>query len=295
MSLLCLLTPFVSPIEPETVEKEPKKETEKPKQVEETEKEEDEKGKRGQKEKGVRYLFSNQKSCYCPVMARIPRNPADNTVYHILNRANGRETIFKKEKDYETFLDLLLEAKERYPMRILSFCIMPNHWHFVLYPEKSEDLPRFMRFLTHTHTQRYHAHYKTIGYGHLYQGRYKSFPVERDDHFLQLCRYIERNPLRAGLVGKADSWKWSSLFIRRERNSKWKLILSKWPVERTAQYLSWVNTLQKEEEEKLEVIRYSIKKGKPFGSDSWVQRTAKEFNLLTTLRGRGRPRKEKGT
>ena len=170
-------------------------------------------------------------------MARIPRNVVSDVVYHILNRANGREQIFQKEKDYEAFIKILIEAKEKYPMRILSFCIMPNHWHLVLYPKKGEDLSNFMRWITHTHTQRYHSRYKTIGYGHIYQGRYKSFPIEKDNHFLQVCRYIERNPLRAKLVKKAQNWKWSSLWIRENGTKKQKLLLSEWPVEKPFAYL----------------------------------------------------------
>jgi putative transposase len=212
-------------------------------------------------------------------------------VYHVLNRANGREKIFKKPKDYQSFEKIIIEAKEKYPMRILSFCLMPNHWHFVLFPEEGEDLPRFMRWITHTHTQRYHAHYKSIGYGHVYQGRYKSFPVEKDSYFLQLCRYIERNPLRAGLVEKAQDWKWSSLWIRKNGNTKQKNLLSDWPTPAPDNYLKWVNTTQKDEKKKIEKIRLCVKRGRPFGEEKWVNETAENLGLLSTLRSRGRPRK----
>ena len=224
-------------------------------------------------------------------MARIPRSAVGDMVYHVLNRANGREKIFQKEKDYEAFEKILFEAKEKYPMRILSYCIMPNHWHLVLYPENGEDLSRFMRWITHTHTQRYHTHYKSIGYGHVYQGRFKSFPVDKDEYFIQLCRYIERNPLRAGLLKKAQDWRWSSLWIRESGTEKQKIQLSDWPVEKPIEYLHWLNTLQADEEEKLEKIRYSIKKGKPFGSDGWVQKIAEKLGLVSTLKQRGRPKK----
>jgi len=224
-------------------------------------------------------------------MARIPRNAVGDMVYHVINRANGREKIFQKEKDYELFEKILLEAKEKYPMRILSFCVMPNHWHFILYPKNAEDLSIFMRWITHTHTQRYHVQHRSIGYGHVYQGRFKSFPVEKDQYFMQLCRYVERNPLRAGLVEKAQDWRWSSLWIRENGTKKQKEILSPWPVEKPTAYLSWVNSLQRDEEEKNEKIRYSIKKGRPFGDDSWISRIAGMLGLSSTLRQRGRPKK----
>ena len=177
-------------------------------------------------------------------------------------------------------------------MRILSFCIMPNHWHFVLYPKNGEDLSNFMRWVTHTHTQRYHAHYKSIGYGHVYQGRYKAFPIEKDNHFLQVCRYIERNPLRANLVKKAQDWKWSSLCIRQQGMGKQKTLLSPWPVEIPLGYLEWVNSLDKDEEDKLEKIRYAIKRGCPYGKENWIKKTAEKLNLISTLIPRGRPRKD---
>lgn len=81
------------------------------------------------------------------------------------------------------FLDTLKEALELAPMRILSYCLMPNHWHLVLYPKSDGDISRFLHCVTLTHTQRYHAKTKTIGYGHIYQGRYKSIPVEQDRYF----------------------------------------------------------------------------------------------------------------
>src|SRR5258707_5271366 len=91
---------------------------------------------------------------------------------------------------------------------------MPNHWHLVVRPQHDGDLSRFVGWVTLTHTQRWHARQHTVGSGHAYQGRFKSFPVEADDHFLTLCRYVERNALRAALVVRAEEWRWSSLAQR---------------------------------------------------------------------------------
>lgn len=174
-------------------------------------------------------------------------------------------------------------------MRILSFSLMPNHWHFVLFPKKADDLSQFMRWITHTHTQRWHAHYHSIGSGHVYQGRYKSFPIAKDDHFLQVCRYVERNALRAGLVCQAEAWRWSSLWIRKFGTQEQQKILSSWPVDRPDNYLAWVNQLQKDEMEKIDCIRTSIQRGRPYGKEHWIKRTAKKLNLTSTLIPRGRP------
>lgn len=225
-------------------------------------------------------------------MARTNRVAVDGMIYHILNRANGREKIFNKDEDFFAFEKILFQAKEKYPsIDILSFCIMPNHWHFAISPRRGEDLSMFMRWLTHTHTQRYNSHYNLIGRGHVYQGRFKSFPVSNDDYFLKLSRYIERNPLRAKLVIRAEDWRWSSLWIREKGTKEQKQLLSKWPLEYDENYLEWVNQKQKNEDEELENIRLSIQRGRPFGLMDWVKSVSKRLNLSSTLRPKGRPKK----
>jgi putative transposase len=226
-------------------------------------------------------------------MGRAPRAPVGNMVYHVLNRANGRMKIFRKSKDYEAFEDILVEAKTKQRMRILSYCLMPNHWHLVLHPYEDGDLSTFMRWITLTHTQRWHTHYKSIGYGHLYQGRYKSFPVQKDEHFLQVVRYVERNAKRAAIVEKAEAWRWSSLHRREFGNYEKKKLLSRWPVQPDKEYLQWINIPQPKEE--IEVIRYAIKRGRPYGKDDWVSKTVTVLGLETTMRQRGGYRRNEGT
>lgn len=221
-------------------------------------------------------------------MPRIPRVDIGDIVYHAINRSNARVQIFNNDRDYQLFESVLVEAKERSDMRILAYCLMPNHWHLVLYPRKDGDLQAFMAWLTMTHTQRWHAKHGTIGSGHLYQGRYKSFLVQTNEYFLQLCRYVERNPLRARLVKKAEEWKWSSL-ARRERGSdEQKKLLSAWPEDIPEGYVKWVN--MRESDEELAKIRYSVNKGTPYGSELWTARMVKKFDLFPTLRSPGRPK-----
>jgi len=150
-------------------------------------------------------------------MPRRLRVATGGFVYHALNRAVGRATLFDKEGDYAAFIKVLRQAKEWQAMRLLGYCLMPNHWHLVLWPRREGELTAFVRWLTHTHTMRWHAHYHTQGTGHLYQGRFKSFPVETDDHLYTVLRYVERNPLRAGLVRKATNWRWSPAFAPSRR------------------------------------------------------------------------------
>ena len=222
-------------------------------------------------------------------MGRPLRAAAGGIIYHVLNRANARSRIFEKPGDFEGFERVLGEAHERIPARILAYCLMPNHWHLVLWPSRDGDLTRFVAWVTLTHTQRWHAHRQSAGAGHLYQGRYKSFPVQSDEHFLTVCRYVERNPLRAGLVARAEDWRWSSLWRQAKGRLSIPPWLAPWPAERRRNWLSWVNEPQSASE--LESLRRSVQRGQPYGSSVWVQETAEMMRLSSTLRAPGRPAK----
>jgi REP-associated tyrosine transposase len=227
-------------------------------------------------------------------MGRPLRAATGGLVYHVLNRANARLPIFEKPADFEAFERVLIEAHQRVPMRILSYCVMPNHWHFVLWPREDRDLSDFVGWLTLTHTQRWHANRASAGSGHLYQGRFKSFPVQTDEHFLTLCRYVERNARRANLTDRAERWRWSSLWRRTNGDAVAKSLLSDWPMRCPYNWISWVNEPQTEQE--VEAIRRCIQRSRPYGEERWVKRTARRLGLETTLRPRGRPKKiDKGS
>ncbi len=147
-------------------------------------------------------------------MPRTARTAPAGYVYHVLNRRVGRQQIFFSDDDYLAFERIIVDTLEKREIRILSYCLMPNHWHFVLWPENDGDLGQFVQRLTITHVTRWQRHYNMVGYGHMYQGRFKSFPIETDDYFYQVMRYTKRNALRANLVVKAEEWQWGSLWIR---------------------------------------------------------------------------------
>jgi putative transposase len=222
-------------------------------------------------------------------MPRQPRCAPGGIVYHALNRAVARLPLFEKDGDYQAFERVSKEALAKHPIRVLAYCLMPNHWHFVLWPERDEQLTAFLRWLTHTHTQRWHAHYHTAGTGHLYQGRFKAFPVQEDDHLLTVLRYVERNPLRAGLVRRAESWRWSSLSQRRSKATSAPVLLHPSPVPLPDDWVAWVNRPQSEAE--LIALRQSVARNRPFGSEGWMERTAKRLHLAYTINPRGRPKK----
>nr|WP_315860669.1 transposase [Rhodopirellula sp. SM50] len=133
-------------------------------------------------------------------------------MYHALNRGNGRHAIFHKEEDYVAFERVLDEGLAKHPVDLIAYPWMPNHWHMVLSPREDGAMNRLMYWVTMTHTARYHAHYHTTGNSHVYQGRFKSFPIQSNEHFLVVCRYVERNALAAGLVKAAEDWRFESLY-----------------------------------------------------------------------------------
>jgi putative transposase len=221
-----------------------------------------------------------------PRTARIA--PGD-VVFHVLNRANARAQIFGSDQDYLAFERILAETCDRTPMRILAYCVMPDHWHLVLWPWKDGDLGTFMQRATTTHARRWHLRHDSVGCGHLYQGPYKSFPIQQDRHFLTVCRYVERNPLRAKLVARAEQWPWSSLWRRENLHATTgKPPLWDWPVERPADWLEMVSEPMTQAE--LDALRTSAKRGRPFGTIAWRARTAEQLGLQSTFRSPGRPR-----
>lgn len=222
-------------------------------------------------------------------MPRQKRADEAGSIYHALNRGNARQTIFHKDEDYQAFLRVLGEGLERYPMELFSFVLMPNHWHLVLRPSEDGMMGRMLRWVTATHTQRYHAHYHTSGEGHLYQSRFKSFPIADDDHFLMVCRYVERNPLRANLVQRAEDWQFGSLWRWMQKTEPLPRLFAPWPIPRTPNWIERVN--QPLSEKELKALHDCVHRGRPFGDEAWTEEVARRTGLGYTLRSRGRPRK----
>jgi putative transposase len=220
-------------------------------------------------------------------MPRRLRTATGGLAYHVLNRRVGRLPLFESPADYAAFETVLQQAVAQTRIRIAAYCLMPNHWHLLLWPRHDGELSEVLRWITVTHTQRWHAYRNTAGTGPVYQGRFKSFPIQTDDHFLTVARYVERNARRGKLVRRAESWKWSSLWRRCQGNPQLTAWLSNWPVERPRNWLARINDAEGIEE--LEALRCSVQRGRPFGNPAWVVRTAKRLNLESTLRPRGRP------
>jgi len=216
-------------------------------------------------------------------MPRTARASQGGYCYHVLNRGNARRTVFHKDGDFAAFLKLLAQAGERVPIRLLAFCLMPNHFHLAVWPIHDGDLSNYMMWLMTAHVRRYHKHYHSSG--HVWQGRFRAHPIQEDDHLLAVLRYIERNPLRAGLVPRAEDWRWSSASSPRPEG----LIIDPGPVIRPTNWLQLVNQPQTEAEVK--ALRESLRRGRPYGAEPWQIETAERLGLESSLRPRGRPRK----
>jgi putative transposase len=224
-------------------------------------------------------------------MPRRPRSLIGGYVYHVLNRANGGLPLFTKDADFLTFEQTMAEAFERFPLRIIGYTVLPDHWQFVVWPRRGQDdeVSEFFRWLTVTHSLRWRSQQGTIGMGHVYQGRFKSFPIQPDEHLTAVLRSVEASPLRARRVRRADAWRWGSLYRRLHGTAEERALLSDSPVPPGTKWLELVNRPQSKQE--LVAIERCIARGQPYGDADWQQKTAQRLDLEHTFRARGRPKK----
>ena len=213
-------------------------------------------------------------------MPRIPPGQIAGYAYHVLNRGNGGMTVFHKDGDYSAFLDLLAKAKTKFSVKVLAVCLMPNHFHLIVQPAEGAPVSAFMQWWMTSHVRRYHEHYRS--HGHIWQGRFKSFPIQQDGHLLTVIRYILRNPLRAGLVNQVLDWPWTSLRVSH--------VCDPLPVATPSDWLQWLDAPLFDHE--LRALRMCVNRQQPFGTESWRLITAVELGLEATLRKRGRPFKQ---
>jgi putative transposase len=206
-----------------------------------------------------------------------------------MNRAAKRVQLFDANKDYIAVEGLLLKAKMATGIRVLDYCIMPNHFHFILWPRAAREMSQFMRRFTGTHAQVWQNAKCSTGSGAVYQGRYKAIPVQTGEYFYNVCRYVERNPLRAGLVARAEEWPWSGLW--RRLHGEDGDLLNPWPIPYPSDWLQIVNAPMEASETKN--VQRAIKRGIPLGDPDWIAKTAEVVGLKHRLRSRGRPSKQR--
>lgn len=221
-------------------------------------------------------------------MPRTARALQGGWCYHVINRANNRATLFQGPGDYRAFLDLIAEAQRQRELALLAACVMPNHFHFVVRPDADLDVSRWMHWLLTTHVRRFHRRHDSTG--RVWQGRFKAFPIEQDEHLVTVMRYVERNALRAGLVARAENWPWGSLAWRAEGSGPVALAPSPTPLPRN--WVRYVNAPQTPAE--LTAIRTCAQRETPFGSEEWNDSALEVLGIKKPCGRRGRPPRAKG-
>jgi len=215
-------------------------------------------------------------------MPRRPRVSTAGLFFHVVNRAAKRSTLFETAEDYAAFEGVLDSAAARHRVSLFAYCVMPNHWHLLLSANADGALSRFMHWVTTTHARRWQIHRGLEGQGAVYQGRFKAIPIGDDNHFLWVCRYVERNPLRAALVNRSEDWPWSSLSRRLKHESSF---LAPWPVSCPAGWTALVDQPQTEAE--VMAFKEAVARGQPFGKEDWCRAVKKELGVLRSgVRGR---------
>ena len=226
-------------------------------------------------------------------MPRPLRPIDDGLVYHVINRGNNRQPVFRDDGDYVAFLDALGDLKKRKPFDLYGYCLLGNHIHLLLRPGDS-PISRIVQSLLVSHTQRYHRFHRSSG--HVWQGRFKSPVIQDDEHLMTVLRYIEANPLRAGLVKRAGEYRWSSFTCHGAGGVDPLLdptpayeALGARPATRQRRWSAYVH--QTPDADELAAIRRSGETGLPYGASSWIERLARRLKFDLTIRPRGRPRK----
>jgi putative transposase len=227
-------------------------------------------------------------------MPRLPRPIDDGFVYHAINRGNNRADVLGEAGDHEAFLEAMERARERYPFRLYGYCLMTNHFHLLIRPEGGQSISRILQSLTVAHTWRYHKRHGSVG--HVWQGRFRSPVIQDDGHLLVVLRYIEANPLRAGMVDDLAGYRWSSFLAHGHGRADPLLdplpeyeALGRTPAERQARWRRKVVAPQDARE--LTAVRESVRSGKPLGEADWVTAHAATLGIELNPRPRGRPRK----
>lgn len=219
-------------------------------------------------------------------MPRAPRKIVAGESYHVLNRAAPRVKLFAEEGDYNDFVSALAQASQLYPVEVLAYCLMPDHWHLVLRPQKPAALAEFMGWLGVTHVRRHQSRHGNRS-GQLYHGRYKSFPVQADQHLVDLCQFVESNPVRKNLVKRAAKWDYSSLADREAKKPRVNLV--KLPTRLPRKWETLVD--EPMNKSVTDHIKTSITRSRPLGDAAWTRSSASRHGLVHTLNPIGRPRK----
>lgn len=218
-------------------------------------------------------------------MPRRLRRGLQGAAFHVMNRSVRKTILFEKDGDFEAFIAVVLESLTKSRVEIISFQLMPNHWHFVVTCDRIEEISKWMHWVAGTHANRWNGAHGCRGSGAVYQGRFKAVPIQTGISLIRVCRYVERNALRKGLVSAAENWDWSSLYSAR--NNCDLIPLAAWPILKPPNWLEIVNSDETPEE--FDDLRLCIRRNQPIGEPEWQQAVAPFVGQ--TMRRRGRIKK----
>lgn len=219
-------------------------------------------------------------------MPRRLRHGLQGTAFHVMNRAVRRTILFESDQDYEAFLAVVRESLTEFEIKVIGWEVMPNHWHFVVICDRIEEVSDWLHWLTTTHAIRWNIAHGTRGSGAVYHSRFKAVPIQRETSLARVCRYVERNALRKGLVPAAELWRWGSLYAVCQNCHP--IPLERWPIPRPLNWIEIVN--HPENEAELEALRTLVKRNQPIGDPEWQKAVAPFIGL--SMRPIGRPRKD---
>jgi putative transposase len=194
--------------------------------------------------------------------------------FHVLNRGNERRVLFKEPRDYGKFLELLATGRERFPINVFAYCLMPNHWHLIVVGREMGAISNAIQWIACRHACGLRRQEDTVGHGHVYQSRFHSFPIGSMRHHFAVHRYVEANALRAGLVQRAEDWRWGSLWDRPREATR---ILEPLPYELPSHWAEIVNATGHRRVPAQ--LQRSIQSGRPYGSPVWAQKTCEALRL----------------
>lgn len=226
-------------------------------------------------------------------MPRPKRISLEGLIYHVINRGNNRQDVFRDNEDFEIFLKTIKKFKEKYAFKIYGYCLMNNHVHLILEPTIKNTLSKIIQSITLSHIRLYHKKYRSSG--HLWQGRFKNPIIQADEYLLESLRYVELNPVRAGIVRSPEDYPFSSCKFHIEGIDPIGILdedpifLSLADTERNRQstYKKFLSTEQNEEI--IKTIRQSIESGFALATDTFAEQLREKLALLRP-RSRGRPR-----
>ena len=219
-------------------------------------------------------------------MPRRLRHGLQGTAFHVMNRAVRRTVLFESVQDYEAFLAVVRETLAIFKIKVIAWEVMPNHWHFVVTCDRIEEVSNWLHRMTGTHAIRWNLAHGTRGTGAVYQSRFTAVPIERETSLIRVCRYVERNALRKGLVKAAEEWQWGSLYAVCKNCHP--IPLQRWPIPRPVNWIEIVNSPENQAE--LDALRTLLRRNQPIGNPNWQRAVAPFIGL--SMKPVGRPKKD---